>query len=185
VIRRSEDSIDTVGAQHAAPLQQWAHQLLTRYGVFFRDLLAREDAAPSWQELLPIYRRMESRGEIRGGRFITGVAGEQFALPEVVDQLRQGRRENSDVGATGRSPVPIIISAADPMNLVGILTPGAKVPAIAANAVAYLDGRYVGHRQAGEVWVDPKLDAEVSRKVERVLKSGRLWTYDDGNSKES
>jgi hypothetical protein len=99
--------------------------------------------------------------------------------------LRQGRRENSDVGATGRSPVPIIISAADPMNLVGILTPGAKVPAIAANAVAYLDGRYVGHRQAGEVWVDPKLDAEVSRKVERVLKSGRLWTYDDGNSKES
>ncbi|HEY5593807.1 MAG TPA: hypothetical protein VIL61_01440, partial [Nitrospiria bacterium] len=91
---------------------------------------------------------------------------------EVVDLLRQGRREES-VRATGRSPVPIIISAADPMNLVGILTPGAKVPAIATNAVAYLDGRYVGHRVAGEVWVDPKLDLEIAQKLARALKSGR------------
>jgi ATP-dependent Lhr-like helicase len=169
--RQGDDG--NVGAVHEPPLQQWAHQLLTRYGVFFRDLLVREDAAPSWQELLPIYRRMESRGEIRGGRFITGVAGEQFALPEVVDLLRQTRREQSDVGATHVSPLPIVISAADPMNLVGILTPGAKVPAIASNAVAYLNGRYVGHRVAGEVWVDPKLDLEVARKAERALKSGK------------
>ena len=161
-----------VGEIEKSPVEQWAWQLLTRYGVFFRDLLAREDAAPSWQELLPILRRMESRGEIRGGRFITGVAGEQFALPEVVDLLRQSRREDN-VGATHASPVPIVISAADPMNLVGILTPGAKVPAIATNAVAYLGGRYVGHRVAGEVWVDPKLDQETARKIERALHSGR------------
>jgi len=168
-----KDHHDDVGAPLAAPIEIWAHQLLARYGVFFRDLLAREDAAPSWQDLLPIYRRMESRGEIRGGRFITGVGGEQFALPEVVDLLRENRRVQSDVGATGRSPVPIVVSAADPMNLVGILTTGAKVPAIATNAVAYLGGRYVGHRVAGEVWVDPKLDHETARKIERALHSGR------------
>jgi len=142
----------------------WARQLLERYGVMFRDLLTREDAAPSWWELLPIYRRMESRGEIRGGRFITGVGGEQFALPEVVDLLRQARREETKNDL-------VIVSAADPMNLIGILTPGPKVPATASNAVAYLNGRYVGHRVAGEVWVDPKLDSEVARKVERALKS--------------
>ncbi|MBI3810648.1 MAG: DEAD/DEAH box helicase [Nitrospirae bacterium] len=170
VIQRSEGSIETAEATHASPLQQWAHQLLMRYGVFFRDLLAREDAAPSWLELLPVYRRMESRGEIRGGRFITGVAGEQFALPEVVDQLRQTRR-NENGGAIQESP--IIVSAADPMNLVGILTLGAKVPAIASNAVAYLGGRYVGHRVAGEVWVDPRLDSEVAQKLARSLQSGR------------
>jgi ATP-dependent Lhr-like helicase len=164
---------DNVVGEGKLAVEQWAWQLLTRYGVFFRDLLAREDAAPSWQDLLPVYRRMESRGEIRGGRFITGVAGEQFALPEVVDMLRENRRVPSDVGATHASPVPIVISAADPMNLVGILTPGPKVPAIATNAVAYLGGRYVGHRIAGEVWVDPKLDHEAARKIERALHSGR------------
>jgi len=161
---------DNVGETGKSPVGQWAWQLLTRYGVFFRDLLAREDAAPSWQELLPIYRRMESRGEIRGGRFITGVGGEQFVLPEVVDLLRQSRRTDS-VGAP--LAAPIIISAADPMNLVGILTPGPKVPAVASNAVAYLDGRYIGHRIAGEIWVDPKLNREVSQRIERALHSGR------------
>jgi ATP-dependent Lhr-like helicase len=166
-----DHSTDNVGETGKSPVGLWAWQLLTRYGVFFRDLLAREDAAPSWQELLPIYRRMESRGEIRGGRFITGVAGEQFALPEVVDLLRQERRDNH-TRAIHASPV--IIAAADPMNLVGILTPGAKVPAIATNAVAYLGGRYVGHRVAGEVWVDSKLDHETARKIERALHSGRL-----------
>jgi ATP-dependent Lhr-like helicase len=167
---KQRNSTNNVGDTGKSPVEQWEWQLLTRYGVFFRDLLAREDAAPSWQELLPVYRRMESRGEIRGGRFITGVGGEQFALPEVVDLLRQSRREDN-VGAPPAAP--IIISAADPMNLVGILTPGAKVPAIASNAVAYLGGRYVGHRVAGDVWVDPKLDHETSRKIERALHSGR------------
>jgi ATP-dependent helicase Lhr and Lhr-like helicase len=164
-----EQHPDQVGAVREPPLQQWTYQLLERYGVMFRDLLMREDAAPPWKDLLPVYRRMESRGEIRGGRFITGVGGEQFALPEVVDRLRQTRREES-VGPPLAAPI-VIISAADPMNLIGILTPGPKVPATASNAVAYLDGRYVGHRIAGEIWLDPKLDSEVARKVERALKS--------------
>jgi len=188
VIQRAADSenvqneyADTVGAVREPPLQQWAHQLLARYGVFFRDLLAREDAAPSWQELLPVYRRMESRGEIRGGRFITGVGGEQFALPEVVDLLRQSRREDN-VGAP--LAAPIVISAADPMNLVGILTPGAKVPAIATNAVAYLNGRYVGHRVAGEVWVNPKLDNETAHRLERALQAGRVQLTKGYSSEE-
>ena len=159
------------GGDASSIIEQWAWQLLTRYGIICRDLLAREDAAPSWWELSHIYRRMEFSGEIRGGRFITGVGGEQFALPEVVDRLRQARRnDDNNERAQGRLPLPlVIISAADPMNLVGILTPGPKVPAIASNAIAYLDGRYIGHRVSGEVWVDPKLDSEVAHKVERAL----------------
>jgi len=164
---------DQAEASHDLP-ELWARQLLERYGVFFRDLLTRETAAPPWKDLLPVYRRMESRGEIRGGRFITGVGGEQFALPEVVDHLRQARdeksNEKSNVGATHESPF-VIISADDPMNLVGILTPGPKVPAVASNVIAYLNGRYIGHRIAEEVWVDPKLNVEIARKVERALKS--------------
>ena len=187
MIQRSEDSIYSAskpsergglhpaspveGATQAPIIEQWAWQLLTRYGIICRDLLAREDATPSWWELSPIYRRMEFRGEIRGGRFVTGVGGEQFALPEVVDRLRQTRKDNDTVGAYRNTPLLVIISAADPMNLVGILTPGPKVPAIASNAIAYLDGRYIGHRVAGEVWLDPKLDPEIARKAERALKS--------------
>jgi ATP-dependent Lhr-like helicase len=166
---------DQAEAGHDLP-ELWARQLLERYGVFFRDLLTRETAAPRWKDLVPIYRRMESRGEIRGGRFIAGVGGEQFALPEVVDRLRQARDEKSKVGAIHASPF-VIISADDPMNLVGILTPGPKVPAVASNVIAYLNGRYVGHRIAGEVWVDPKLDTEIAQKVKRQLATGKTDRY--------
>jgi ATP-dependent Lhr-like helicase len=158
-------------------IELWARELLDRYGVLFRDLLTREDAAPRWGELLPVYRHMESRGEIRGGRFVTHVGGEQFALPEVIDLLRQTRREQSDVG--GHDRAPIVVSAADPMNLIGILTPGPKIPAVALNAVAYLGGRHVGHCVAGEVWVDPKLDQEAAHKIERALRSERFASRSD------
>jgi ATP-dependent Lhr-like helicase len=159
-------------ATQAPIIEPWPWQLLTRYGVFFRDLLTREDAAPAWKDLLPFFRRMESRGEIRGGRFVSGVGGEQFALPEVVERLREARDKGSNVGATHASPLHIvIISAADPMNLVGILTSGPKVPATASNAVAYLNGRYTGHRIAGEIWIDPKLDTETTHKIDRALRS--------------
>jgi ATP-dependent Lhr-like helicase len=144
-------------------LEFWARQLLERYGIFFRDLLARESAAPAWRDLLPIYRRLESRGEIRGGRFVSGVGGEQFALPEVVDLLRQAGREKLDDAI-------VLISTADPANLVGILTPDARIPASASNTVAYQNGRYVGHRAGGEVWVDPALDEERTVKVGRALR---------------
>jgi ATP-dependent Lhr-like helicase len=113
--------------------EQWAWQLLRRWGVVFRDLLVREAGAPRWFELLQIYRRLEARGEIRGGRFITGVSGEQFALGETVRQLRQLRDQEP-------FEEYLIVSATDPLNLVGVLTPHPRVPAMASHRVLYRSG---------------------------------------------
>ncbi|HET7826524.1 MAG TPA: DEAD/DEAH box helicase, partial [Anaeromyxobacter sp.] len=99
-----------------ATLDRLAHQYLRRYGVVFRDLLARESAPPPWRDLLRVYRALEARGAIRGGRFVAGFTGEQFALPEAVDALRAVRR------APREGADRIDVSAADPLNLVGILT---------------------------------------------------------------
>jgi ATP-dependent Lhr-like helicase len=110
-----------------------ARQLLRRYGVVFRELLARELPLPSWRMLLPIYRRLEARGEIRGGRFVAGFIGEQFALPEAVDGLRAVRRQ-SNVSET------VIIAAADPLNLVGILTPGSRLSPFTQQVIVYRSG---------------------------------------------
>ena len=110
-----------------------AWQLLRRYGVMFRDLLARESCAPSWRSLLGVYRRLEARGEIRGGRFVNGFVGEQFALPEAVEKLRAERR-------TRDSDDPVMISSADPLNLVGILTPGGRISPYSNQVIAYQNG---------------------------------------------
>jgi len=101
-------------------LEAVARQLLLRWGVVFRDLLARESIAPPWRDLLVTLRRMEAQGEIRGGRFVSGFVGEQFARPEAVDLLREIRRSQ----AAGDVPN---VSAADPLNLAGIVTPGPRV----------------------------------------------------------
>jgi ATP-dependent Lhr-like helicase len=101
--------------------------------VIFRRLLEREANAPPWRDLLLVYRRLEARGEIRGGRFVAGMAGEQFALPEAVGQLRAIRREPG----AGRL---VALSAADPLNLTGIITPGERVPSLAPNRVLFEDG---------------------------------------------
>ena len=110
-----------------------AAQLLRRYGVMMRELLAREPMAPPWSALARVYRRAEARGEARGGRFVAGFAGEQFALTEAVDALRAVHR---------REPQGEIVrlSASDPLNLIGVLTPGQRVPALPANAILYRDG---------------------------------------------
>jgi ATP-dependent Lhr-like helicase len=105
--------------------RKFAEQLLLRWGVLFRDLLAREAVAPPWRDLLPVLRRMEAQGEIRGGRFVAGFTGEQFARPEAVDLLRATRRDESS--ATASVDVP----PADPLNLTGIILPGQRVSAIA------------------------------------------------------
>ncbi len=110
-----------------------ARALLRRYGVIFRRLLTREPNAAPWRELARVYRRLEARGEIRGGRFVAGMSGEQFALPEAVEKLREIRRSAPD----GRL---IVISAADPLNLIGILTTGERIRAIAGTRIAYRDG---------------------------------------------
>ena len=111
-----------------------ARTLLARYGVVFWRLLEREAARlPAWRELLRAYRRLESRGEIRGGRFVAGFSGEQFALPEAIGVLRGARRRTT-------ADQWVSVSGADPLNLVGILTPGPKLPALAGNRLLYRDG---------------------------------------------
>ncbi len=123
-----------------------ARQLLLRYGVVFRDLLARESSLPPWREVLIALRRLEARGEIRGGRFVTGFVGEQFALPEALDELRAARHGTP---STEVARVP----ATDPLNLVGVLSPGPRVPAIVGNAVLYLDGQPVASMEGGQLVV--------------------------------
>ena len=110
-----------------------ARALLERYGVVFRRLLGRETNSATWRELTRVYRRLEARGEIRGGRFVTSVSGEQFALPAAVERLREVRRAGPD----GRL---ITISAADPLNLTGVLTPGDRIRAVTSTRIAYRDG---------------------------------------------
>jgi ATP-dependent helicase Lhr and Lhr-like helicase len=110
-----------------------AEQLIARWGVVFRDLMTRENIAVSWRDLLWAMRRMEARGTIRGGRFVSGFSGEQFALPEAVDALRSVRK----LKLTGER---VKISAADPLNLAGIVLPGPRVPALPTNSVTYVDG---------------------------------------------
>ncbi len=110
-----------------------ARALLKRYGVIFRRLLTREPNAAPWRELARVYRRLEARGEIRGGRFVTGMSGEQFALPEAVEKLREIRRTPPDGHLT-------VISACDPLNLIGILTTTDRIRAVAGTRIAYRDG---------------------------------------------
>ena len=116
-----------------------ARQLLRRYGVVFRDLLVRESLNSGWRDLLVQYRRMELRGEIRGGRFVDGFTGEQFALPEALESLRALRRTGTEASA-GQD---IKVSAADPLNLAGIILPGPRVPAVPTNYLVFRDGLLV------------------------------------------
>jgi len=133
-----------------------ADQLLARWGVVFRDLVVRETLALPWREVLFALRRMEARGTARGGRFVSGFSGEQYAHPDAVDQLQ----------AVAKSPAEgelVVLSAVDPLNLVGILTPGPRVPAVTGNSVAYLDGLPVEPESAASSAVSaparPQLDA--------------------------
>ncbi|HTO18189.1 MAG TPA: DEAD/DEAH box helicase [Pseudomonas sp.] len=142
-------SLDGRGAGGAGvppnPLEHIARVLLRRYGVVFWRLLEREaDWLPPWRELLRVYHRLEARGEIRGGRFVTGLSGEQFALPEAVGLLREVRRRP----AAGEL---IRVSGSDPLNLLGTLLPGEKVPALAGNRLLYRDGVPVATQIAGKV----------------------------------
>ena len=148
--------------EHQERLTHWAWLLLRRYGVMFRDLLARENSAPPWHEIVQIYRRLEARGEIRGGRFVDRVGGEQFALPAAVTQLRAARDEP-------RRHEYRVISAADPLNLVGILTPGLRVPATRSNRVLLLDGAPIAARESATIrWLAP-VKEELKANATRLL----------------
>jgi len=134
-------------------IEEWGWQLLRRWGVVFKDLLVREQGAPAWWELVQHYRRLEARGEIRGGRFIQGVGGEQFALPDTVRLLRE-LRESKGTGDNAQ-PTAVTVSGADPLNLVGILTSHPRVPSTAGNRILYWNGRPAAHLVGGEVTLYP------------------------------
>jgi ATP-dependent Lhr-like helicase len=144
----------------AVAVQAWA--LLRRYGVVFRRLLARETNAAAWRELARVYRRLEARGEIRAGRFVTGMSGEQFALPDAVERLREVRRIPAD-------GTLITISAADPLNLTGIVTAGERIRTAGRNRIVYRDGAPLAVSEGGFVRelapVDPRIAADVSRAL--------------------
>ena len=125
-------------------LESFARQLLNRYGVLFRDLLLGESNAPKWRDLLNMLRRLEARGEVRGGRFVSGFGGEQYALADAAESLRTARtRECSAI---------IAVAAADPMNLVGIVVPGDRVPAVPGRQVFYCNGKL--HEEKGNREID-------------------------------
>src|SRR5881398_3113940 len=156
----------TESSARAAALEQFARVFLHRYGVVFRRLLERESFPVTWYELGRIYRRWEARGEIRGGYFVGGVSGEQFALPEAIGLLRSIRKSSSNRQL-------ITLSAADPLNLQGVLTPGARIAALTANRVLFCDGMPIAALEAGEI--RNLYDAPVSDlQIETALRVGKL-----------
>jgi ATP-dependent Lhr-like helicase len=142
--------------------ERWAWLLLVRYGVMFRDLLTRESLAPSWRELVAVYRRLEMRGEIRGGRFVAGVAGEQFAASDAVERLRQLRDEPSENELQ-------VVSAADPLNLIGIITGDARVPATRSNRVLFAAGRPVAASESHHIRWLAELDGPTRQRAMQLL----------------
>jgi len=147
----------------AEAVEHLARTLLARYGVVFWRLLEREAPwLPPWRDLLRVYRRLEARGEIRGGRFVAGFSGEQFALPEAVGMLREVRR-SADSGAW------VSLSGADPLNLAGILTPGPKLAALTGNRLLYRDGVPVALFAGGEVQFLETLDAVSEWEAHKAL----------------
>ena len=137
--------------------------LLRRWGVIFWKLIQREaDWSPPWRDLLMCLRRLEARGEIRGGRFVAGFSGEQFALPEAVGLLRDARRKPA-------SDEFVSLSAADPLNLIGVITPGARLPSLTGNRVLYRDGLPVALLAGGEVTFIETLDEKEQWRARNAL----------------
>jgi ATP-dependent helicase Lhr and Lhr-like helicase len=160
---RPSDNTAKDGAEAAEHL---ARTLLRRYGVVFWRLIEREAAwLPPWRDLLRVYRRLEARGEIRGGRFVAGFSGEQFALPEAVGALRETRRK-AHTGAF------VSLSGADPLNLIGILTPGPRLAALTVNRVLYRDGLPLALYAGGEAQFIETLPVEEEWAARKALLRG-------------
>jgi ATP-dependent helicase Lhr and Lhr-like helicase len=159
--RRVRPAADAPGALAAPHVEHIARVLLRRYGVLFRKLLEREEGLPPWRELYYVLRRLEARGEVRGGRFVSGFSGEQFALPEAAVALRKTAK------TPGRERVAI--SAVDPLNLAGILTPGDKVPRLPGNRLLFEGGVPIAVQSGGEIRYLRELDAPVQWEVKNLL----------------
>jgi ATP-dependent Lhr-like helicase len=158
---RGEEAAESKPSAEA--LEHIARTLLRRYGVVCWRLLEREaDWLPSWRDLLRVYQRLEARGEIRGGRFVAGIVGEQFALPEAVALLREVRKRPTDGSLIG-------LSACDPLNLLGTLLPGSKVPAVAGNRLLYRDGVPVASLIAGKIQLLQQTDAFTAGQWQAAL----------------
>lgn len=148
-------------------LVRWCYLLLRRYGVIFRDVVARESAAPPWYRLLSCLRKMELRGELRGGRFIRGVSGEQFADEQCVRKLRETRDQVP-------SDEWIIVSAADPMNLSGIIDDGPKVSVRSRNRVLFYHGRCLAYKDGAIIEIVDEVDCETAADLRRSLTTGTI-----------
>jgi ATP-dependent Lhr-like helicase len=151
---------DAVSSAQDIETVAWA--LLRRYGVLFRRLAERENLAPPWRDLVRMLRTMEARGQIRGGRFVEGVYGEQYALPEAILELRNTRKEN-------KRDVLVSISAADPLNLTGIITPGRRIPAFSGNRILYCDGIPIAVKEAKEIEFLIEPEAEKKWALQHAL----------------
>ncbi|HEY2926925.1 MAG TPA: DEAD/DEAH box helicase [Albitalea sp.] len=159
--RRPRPVAEAPGALAEPHVEHIARVLLRRYGVVFRKLLEREEGLPPWRDLYYVYRRLEARGEIRGGRFVSGFSGEQFALPQAAAALRK----------TAKMPghERISISAADPLNLAGIITPGEKVPRLPGNRLLFENGVPIAVQSGGDVHYLAPLDAGAQWEVKNLL----------------
>jgi ATP-dependent Lhr-like helicase len=161
VVRREPPA--AAGEFDDADVEQVVRALLRRWGVIFWKLLAREaEWLPRWRSILACCRRLEARGDLRGGRFVAGFAGEQYALPEAVGLLRDVRR---------RAPAEqyVAVSGADPLNLVGILTPGARLPSLAGNRLLYQDGLPIAQLAGGEVSCREPLEPKQRWQAQNAL----------------
>jgi ATP-dependent Lhr-like helicase len=143
-------------------VEQVARTLLTRYGVVFRKLLERENGLPPWRDLLYVFRRLEARGELRGGRYVHGFAGEHFALPEALSLMR-GLRKQHDAEQL------VAISSADPLNLTGIITPGKRVNAQPGHRILYRDGKPIAINQGGEITIDDAVPGGEHWQIKNLL----------------
>jgi ATP-dependent helicase Lhr and Lhr-like helicase len=148
-------------------IEHIALTLLRRYGVVFWRLLEREaEWLPPWRDLLRVYQRLEARGQVRGGRFVNGLAGEQFALPDAIPVLRETRRRALDAN----DQAFVCVAATDPLNLAGTLLPGDKVPAVAGNRVLFRDGVPVATLIAGEFhYLDDHASGTVREQMRACL----------------
>jgi len=159
--RRPRPPEPTPGALAEPHVEHIARVLLRRYGVVFRKLLEREEGLPPWRELFYVLRRLEARGEVRGGRFVSGFSGEQFALPEAAAALRKIAKEPGSER--------VAISAVDPLNLAGILTPGDKVPRLPGNRLLFEAGVPVAVQSGGEIRYLRELDAAAQWEMKKLL----------------
>jgi ATP-dependent Lhr-like helicase len=157
------DERPTERLQDEEAIEHVARTLLKRWGVVFWRLLAREaDWLPPWRDLLMCYRRLEARGEIRGGRFVAGFTGEQYAAPEAIGLLRDTRRKP-------HSQTYVSLSGADPLNLVGILTPGSRLPSLSGNRILYRDGIPLAIYAGSEVKFLEKLEPKEQWEAQNLL----------------